>query len=59
MIMKSLKNITQTFFLISILLYSCGNPAEIDVEKDKEYILIIHDAWDNNASKQLFQLKVE
>lgn len=34
-------------------------PAEIDVEKDKEYILIIHDAWDDNASKELFQLKVE
>ncbi|HSH51828.1 MAG TPA: hypothetical protein VK982_08925, partial [Bacteroidales bacterium] len=34
-------------------------PVEIDVEKEKEYILVIHDAWDDNASKKTFQLKVE
>ncbi len=34
-------------------------PAEIEVEKEKEYILVIHDAWDDHASKKLFQLKIE
>lgn len=34
-------------------------PAEIEVEKEKEYILVIHDAWDDNQSKNLFQLKIE
>lgn len=34
-------------------------PVEIDVEKEKEYILVIHDAWDDNTSKKLFQLKIE
>jgi len=34
-------------------------PVEIEVEKEKEYILVIHDAWDDNQSKKLFQLKIE
>jgi len=34
-------------------------PAEIEVEKEKEYIIVIHDAWDDNQSKKLFQLKIE
>jgi len=36
-----------------------GFPAEIDVESGKEYYIVIHDAWDDNESKKLFQLKVE
>ncbi|MFP4025199.1 MAG: hypothetical protein ACLFVR_11805 [Thiohalospira sp.] len=34
-------------------------PTEIGVDKEKEYFLVIHDAWDDNASKKLFQLKIE
>lgn len=34
-------------------------PAEIDVEPEKEYFIFVHDAWDDDASKKLFQLKIE
>ncbi|MFO7830080.1 MAG: hypothetical protein R6V23_15760 [Bacteroidales bacterium] len=34
-------------------------PTEIDVEKGKEYFMVVHDAWDDDASKKLFQLKLE
>jgi hypothetical protein len=34
-------------------------PATLELEPGKEYLMVVHDAWDDHASQKTFQLKVD